>query len=62
MINSFLSMSFIHFHMVQAAELSKALAKEKENEAKLLARSVQELESTVYALESQVSLILSCLD
>jgi hypothetical protein len=51
----------MHSYVVQTAELSKALTTEKENEAKLLSRSVEELESTVYALESQVSSVSSSL-
>lgn len=43
------------YSCMQIAELSKTHAEEKENEAKLLSRSVEELESTVYALETQVS-------
>jgi len=43
------------YSSMQIAELSKTQAEEKEDEAKLLSRSVEELESTVYALETQVS-------
>lgn len=39
----------------QIAELSKSHAEEKEVEAEILGKSVEELESTVFALESQVS-------
>jgi hypothetical protein len=38
----------------QIAEQSKAIAEEKQVEVDILGRSVEELESTVYALESQV--------
>jgi kinesin family protein 15 len=38
----------------QAAEASKGLVEEKEEEIRILDRSVEELESTVYALETQV--------
>ncbi|XP_024380241.1 uncharacterized protein [Physcomitrium patens] len=41
----------------KTAELSKAHAKVKEDEAVLLSRSVEELESTVYALEGQLGLL-----
>lgn len=39
---------------MQIAELSRIRAEEKQVEAEILGRSVVELESTVYALESQV--------
>lgn len=38
----------------QIAEQSKTIAEEKQVEVDILGRSVEELESTVYALESQV--------
>jgi hypothetical protein len=40
--------------VIQNAELSRTRAEEKQIEAEILGRSVVELESTVYALESQV--------
>ncbi|KAG0606203.1 hypothetical protein M758_9G122000 [Ceratodon purpureus] len=41
----------------QYAELSRARAEEKQIEAEILGRSVVELESTVYALESQLGIV-----
>lgn len=45
---------YYYYWAGQAAELSKTHAEAKEEEARILERSVEELESTVYALESQV--------
>jgi hypothetical protein len=39
---------------MQVAELSRSHAEEKQQEAEILGRSVEELETTVYVLESQV--------
>ncbi len=44
----------ILFLCEQMADLSKTRADEKQVEAEILGRSVEELENTVYALESQV--------
>ncbi|XP_024367331.1 kinesin-like protein KIN-12F isoform X4 [Physcomitrium patens] len=41
----------------QNAELTRARAEEKQAEAEILGRSIVELESTVYALESQLGLV-----
>lgn len=43
--------------MIQHSELSRIRAEEKQIEAEILGRSVVELESTVYALESQVRVV-----
>lgn len=44
---------------MQNAEASQICAAEKQVEAEILGRSVVELESTVYALESQVCTVIS---
>ena len=44
--------------LLQIADERKTYAAEKDEEVKLLERSIEELESTIFALENQVSCLL----